>query len=1264
MQTTRFHALLVMITLSLSFTAASQTVTQTDVLKRAAAVEADKQKILIEKLQSLARQKGWEMVMPRPNGGIAVLTGIDELGYPIYTTTYNNIVAAATIGTNTLWPGGSLGLTLNGSSNRVKSKLAVWDGGKVRNTHVELSGRVLQKDGSASVSDHATHVAGTMTATGVNPLARGMSYGLQELWAYDFTNDNAEIMNDGSSLLVSNHSYGEISGWYYNTGVTPNRWEFRGLFGANEDYKFGYYSSKAQLWDSIAYNAPYYLIVKSSGNNRDENGPAVGQPYWRYNASNVMESAGNRPDGISSNNSYDIISSYGVAKNILTVGAVNPIPNGYSKSSDVVMSSFSSWGPTDDGRIKPDVVADGVDLLSSIGTSDNAYASYSGTSMATPNTSGSLLLLQEYFSQVHPDTFMRAATLKGLAIHTADEAGTSPGPDYQFGWGLLNIKKAATVIGNGTNNIIRENVLANGSTYSLPVVASGNGKISATICWTDPKSEDVAPASSALNNPAKKLVNDLDIVIKKGATTYRPWVLSPSFPAGAAATGDNTLDNVEKIELPDVVPGETYTIEITHKGTLARGQQAYSLIASGVGGQAICTSAPTSTAGAKIDSVSVGNIQNKNAAGCTSYSNFTNLTASLQPGQTVPLFVRLASCDATAVDKIVKVFIDANNDGDFGDAGENLATSNAINGNGNFTTNITIPTSLTTGRYTILRIVMQETNNAADVNPCGSYLRGETQDYRVLMTTPSSDVGIAGVVAPIPGSCASATQHVVVTIRNFGSDRKTAVPVSVVVKQGAATVATINDTYPDAIEAGSDVTYTLQTPFATTANTTYTITATTSLTGDQDASNNQYIATVNTAAAGSDPAGTANICGNSAVLKVNPATTTDAYTWYSSAAATLPFAGGTQVTTSNILSNYYLAKNDNKYAIGPVNKAGFPSGSYNRFSGNYMQFNTGVPLIIESARLYIGRASVSKKLQLIVGRNLTVNTNGSYSYIPEASTTLDIFATDPTPQPGAQADDPADQGAVFYLNLPVTTTGDHVLILSQATSDSATFFRNNNITTQPYPIGVPGIFTFTGNSASISNPPGDFQAFYYFFYNLKLQFAGCPTPNRVTVAPTTSTVPVITQNGSVLSTTATGSYQWYRNNVPVAGGLTSSITVTESGTYKVEVTDGNGCKLTSNEINVTVTAVPNVDPSEINLVVSPNPTVTGEFTVQLETTTRANLYISLVNTMGQKVYHRTETGFIGRFSQAVKPGKLSAGIYYLQILHDNKMYIKKVVVAQ
>ena len=79
--------------------------------------------------------------------------------------------------------------------------------------HQELTGRVVQKDNAASSSEHSTHVAGTMMAKGVNPLAKGMSFGLKKLMAYDFSNDASEMAAAANDLLVSNHSYGAITGW-------------------------------------------------------------------------------------------------------------------------------------------------------------------------------------------------------------------------------------------------------------------------------------------------------------------------------------------------------------------------------------------------------------------------------------------------------------------------------------------------------------------------------------------------------------------------------------------------------------------------------------------------------------------------------------------------------------------------------------------------------------------------------------------------------------------------------------------------------------------------------------------------------------------------------------------------------------------------------------------------------------------------------------------------------------------------------------------
>ncbi|MFC4231637.1 S8 family serine peptidase [Parasediminibacterium paludis] len=579
-------------TLCFSNIALAQTSTNHIQLKKDATIATEQAHINQIKVASLAKTKHWDWVITSQNGNKAYLVGVTTNGQPKYYAAYNNTIAAATTRASQLWAGGASGLNLSGSSAFLKNKLAIWDGGQVMPTHKELIGRITQKDSTTPVIAHATHVTGTLMASGVNPIAKGMAYNLQGIIAYDFYNDLAEITAEAGNIIISNHSYGVIAGWLYNSAPSdgsPARWEFWGRPNENEDVNFGYYDDDTKSLDAIAYNAPYYLYVKAAGNNRNQNGPPVGTPYYRWDANDSMVAAGNRPAGISSNDGYDILPTNANAKNILTVGAVNGIANGYTKPSDVVMSSFSSWGPTDDGRIKPDLVADGVAVTSCVNNNDSAYATYSGTSMASPNAAGSLLLLQEYYAQLKAGTFMRSATLKGLAIHTAEEAGDTTGPDYRFGWGLLNVEKAAGVIKEAvTNNntgkhLLYENVLTNGGTFTKTIVANGNDPLVATICWTD-VSANVTPYANALNDTTSKLVNDLDMRITKNGSTYYPWILDPANPAKAATKGDNRRDNVERINIDSAKAGDTYTITITHKGTLTNGSQAYSLLVSGVGG--------------------------------------------------------------------------------------------------------------------------------------------------------------------------------------------------------------------------------------------------------------------------------------------------------------------------------------------------------------------------------------------------------------------------------------------------------------------------------------------------------------------------------------------------------------------------------------------------------------------------------------------------------------------------------------------------------
>jgi hypothetical protein len=199
--------------------------------------------------------------------------------------------------------------------------------------------------------------------------------------------------------------------------------------------------------------------------------------------------------------------------------------------------------------------------------------------MATPNITGSLMLLQQLYGKLKAGKRMRAATIKALAIHTAREAGAKPGPDYQFGWGLINAEAAADFLvqENDVENRLIESVLLQGTTHEFYIQPVANKKVTLTICWTDPEGN---PVPNALDPPDRMLVNDLDIrLIDEDGTVILPWVLNPTVPQAQATKGDNIRDNVEKIEFETPLQ-KRYSILVRHKGSLKFGKQDYSLAVS------------------------------------------------------------------------------------------------------------------------------------------------------------------------------------------------------------------------------------------------------------------------------------------------------------------------------------------------------------------------------------------------------------------------------------------------------------------------------------------------------------------------------------------------------------------------------------------------------------------------------------------------------------------------------------------------------------
>ncbi|AFH47853.1 Peptidase S8/S53 [Ignavibacterium album JCM 16511] len=507
-------------------------------------------------------------------------------GRPIYYITYNRI-AAQTVRTDAVWSS----FNLDGSG----IEIGLWDEGAVYEYHDSFREGIygprhvffIDSTGS-EVSEHSTHVAGTIVADNDNYNSKGMA-DKSVLYSRDWNAGFVEMTNAAAGLdpnfttplLLSNHSYGQNPGWVWgdlrNSGT--NAWYWMAEDYQNEDPNFGnYHDSLTFNIDLIAFNAPYYTIVWAAGNDRGQ-GPEPFTSHWVWDGEKWVSSTSYHPkDG--GDDGFDCIPPEGVAKNIITVGAVDDIPYGYTSPSDVkqINTNFSVWGPTKDGRIKPDIVANGDALYSTL--PNNLYGNTikgltaSGTSMAAPNVTGSLALLLQHYKNTHNNTVPLSSTLKAIVIHTADEAGENPGPDYKYGWGLLNTYKAAQLISQDQNNsnAIQEILLSNGQTYTLnDLYNDGTQPIKITLAWND------IPPSNSQTGPI--LVRDLDVRLYKNGITYYPWVLNPGNPGSAATTGDNTKDNVEQILFQSPGVG-LYSVVVSHKGTLSSSQM-FSLIVTG-----------------------------------------------------------------------------------------------------------------------------------------------------------------------------------------------------------------------------------------------------------------------------------------------------------------------------------------------------------------------------------------------------------------------------------------------------------------------------------------------------------------------------------------------------------------------------------------------------------------------------------------------------------------------------------------------------------
>jgi len=399
--------------------------------------------------------------------------------------------------------------------------------------------------------DHGTHVAGTVAG---------------DNFANLLTHDAGDGMAPGAKLVIQDGGYAvnncadlpgigcpvvdlnPIFQQTYDQGarIHTNSW------GDNENAAVqNNYTAASQDVDEFMWNHKDFLIFFAAGNAGNAAG-SVGSPSTN--------------------------------KNGVAVGAT------LRSTSANSMASFSSCGPTDDGRIKPEVTVPGSSIISA--NSDNSTTtnncgtkSSSGTSMATPGAAGLTALIRQYYTEgwypsgtkigadaITPSASLLRATLVNSSVNMT---GTTAIPGNCQGWGRVTIDEALYFAGESRKLKIKEETtgFASGSsgtdfTYTYTVQGSSQA-FKATLVWTD------YPSTPAAN---PHINNDLDLRVTGPTGTL--W-LGNVFSGGASATGGSAdrKNTLEQVLLASPAVG-TYTVTV-RSYNVPNGPQPFSLVLTG-----------------------------------------------------------------------------------------------------------------------------------------------------------------------------------------------------------------------------------------------------------------------------------------------------------------------------------------------------------------------------------------------------------------------------------------------------------------------------------------------------------------------------------------------------------------------------------------------------------------------------------------------------------------------------------------------------------
>ncbi|WP_118972505.1 S8 family serine peptidase [Taibaiella koreensis] len=364
--------------------------------------------------------------------------------------------------------------------------------------HIDYIDRIRSFNPNTGTT-HAFHTTGTTVGNGIRD-ERYKGFASRSEAVEDFFSQiiaNGATYNQDFGMVTSNNSYGNTLGDCSYAGT---------------------YDVYTQFADQQMRDIPELLTIFAAGND----GKLTCSPY---------------PTGYAT-----VAGSYQTAKNVLTVGDIGKTP--------LLEHLTSARGPVKDGRLKPEITAVGFSVISTI--DNNNYALNSGTSIACPNVTGASGLLYQRYRQLHGGANPKSALIKTLLMNGATDLDI-PGPDFRYGFGLMNVGHSLTMMeGNqyfsGTINTTQEQSF----TVNIPANTS---KAKIMLYWNDPAA---APLS------ASNLINDLDITVTTpSAATVLPLVLNPApgQVATPAAPGIDRRNNVEQVTLDNPAAG-AYTVKV------------------------------------------------------------------------------------------------------------------------------------------------------------------------------------------------------------------------------------------------------------------------------------------------------------------------------------------------------------------------------------------------------------------------------------------------------------------------------------------------------------------------------------------------------------------------------------------------------------------------------------------------------------------------------------------------------------------------------